>query len=44
MAGYGRNDEEWDQLTSVGLAFLVERARLEKTTTTGVAEIPIISS
>ncbi|BEL06320.1 hypothetical protein Q0Z83_045110 [Actinoplanes sichuanensis] len=33
MAGYGRSDEEWDQLTSVGLAFLVERARLENTTT-----------
>jgi hypothetical protein len=33
MTGYGRSDEEWDQLTSVGLAFLVERARLEKTTT-----------
>ncbi|RLK24702.1 hypothetical protein DER29_2633 [Micromonospora sp. M71_S20] len=33
MAGYGRSDEEWDQLASVGLAFLVERARLEKTTT-----------
>jgi hypothetical protein len=33
MAGYGRSDEEWDQLTSAGLAFLVERARLEKTTT-----------
>ncbi|MEU8265364.1 hypothetical protein AB0C02_32790 [Micromonospora sp. NPDC048999] len=33
MAGYGRSDEEWDQLTSVGLEFLVERARLEKTTT-----------
>jgi hypothetical protein len=33
MAGYGRSDEEWEQLVSVGLGFLVERARLEKTTT-----------
>lgn len=33
MAGYGRSDEEWGQLTSAGLEFLVERARLEKTTT-----------
>ncbi|MEU8236421.1 hypothetical protein AB0C12_43090 [Actinoplanes sp. NPDC048967] len=33
MAGYGRTEEEWDDLTSAGLAFLVERARLEKTTT-----------
>ena len=33
MAGYGRSAEEWGELTSVGLAFLVERARLEKTTT-----------
>ncbi|MFI2276571.1 hypothetical protein ACH45F_29860 [Catenuloplanes sp. NPDC020197] len=33
MAGYGRSDEEWGRLTSVGLEFLVERARLEKTTT-----------
>jgi len=33
MAGYGRGDEEWDQLSSVGLGFLIERARLQKTTT-----------
>jgi hypothetical protein len=30
---YGRDDEEWDRLTEAGLAFLIERARLEKTTT-----------
>jgi hypothetical protein len=32
MAGYGRGDEEWGRLTSAGLEFLVERARLERTT------------
>jgi hypothetical protein len=29
---YGRDDEEWDQLADAGLAFLIERARLEKLT------------
>lgn len=33
MTSYGRSDEEWELLTSVGLEFLVERARLQKTTT-----------
>jgi hypothetical protein len=29
---YGRDDEDWDQLADAGLAFLIERARLEKLT------------
>lgn len=33
MTGYGRNDDEWDQLASAGLTFLIERAHLKKTTT-----------
>jgi len=33
MTRYGRDDDEWDQLTETGLAFLVERAQLEKMTT-----------
>lgn len=30
---YGRDDGEWDQLVGAGTAFLVERARLRRTTT-----------
>jgi hypothetical protein len=30
VGAYGRNDVEWDQLTQAGLAFLIERALLEK--------------
>lgn len=33
MGAFGRDDDEWDQLTEAGLAFLIERARLEKMTT-----------
>jgi hypothetical protein len=33
MTKYGRDDEAWDQLVAAGLAFLIERARLGKTTT-----------
>ncbi|MFI5490536.1 hypothetical protein [Micromonospora echinaurantiaca] len=33
VTGYGRDDDEWDRLTEAGLAFLIERARLKKTTT-----------
>lgn len=33
VTGYGRTDDEWDRLTEAGLAFLIERARLGKTTT-----------
>lgn len=29
---YGRDEEDWDQLADAGLAFLIERARLEKLT------------
>ena len=29
---YGRDEATWNQLTEAGLAFLVERARLKKTT------------
>ena len=29
---YGRDDEDWNRLTDAGLAFLVERARLETLT------------
>src|SRR3954454_20654846 len=29
---YGRDDAEWDRLVNVGLAFLIERARLRKVT------------
>ena len=29
---YARDEHEWDQLTTAGLAFLIERARLRKTT------------
>lgn len=32
MSMYGRDDEEWDELTEVGLGFLIERARLRKVT------------
>jgi hypothetical protein len=32
VAKYGRNDLVWDQLVDVGLAFLIERARLAKVT------------
>jgi hypothetical protein len=32
VVAYGRSDEEWDLLADAGLAFLVERARLEKLT------------
>jgi hypothetical protein len=30
---YGRDDTTWDQLTDAGLDFLVERARMRRTTT-----------
>jgi len=30
---YGRDDSEWDELLRTGTAFLVERARLRRTTT-----------
>ncbi|MFJ3643337.1 hypothetical protein ACIPRD_26775 [Streptomyces sp. NPDC090108] len=30
---YGRSDDAWEQLTDVGLKFLIERARLRKVTT-----------
>ncbi|MEV0279215.1 hypothetical protein AB0I22_22905 [Streptomyces sp. NPDC050610] len=30
---YGRSEEAWEQLTSAGLKFLVERAQLRKVTT-----------
>lgn len=33
MSGYGRTDEEWDQLVKAGQEFLVERAKLRKVTT-----------
>jgi hypothetical protein len=33
VTGYGRDDDAWDRLTDAGLAFLIERARLEKMTT-----------
>lgn len=33
MTGYGRDDHDWERLTEAGLAFLIERARLEKMTT-----------
>ena len=29
---YGRDDDDWDQLADAGHAFLIERARLRKTT------------
>jgi hypothetical protein len=29
---YGRDDSEWEQLEDAGLAFLIERARLERIT------------
>lgn len=29
---YARDEQEWDQLATAGLAFLIERARLRKTT------------
>ncbi|MEV3979311.1 hypothetical protein [Nonomuraea sp. NPDC049758] len=32
MSLYGRDDETWEQLTEAGLKFLIERARLRKTT------------
>ncbi len=32
MSKYGRDDETWAQLTEAGLKFLIERARLGKTT------------
>ncbi|MGJ6970152.1 hypothetical protein ACSDR0_50730 [Streptosporangium sp. G11] len=32
MSKYGRDDETWDQLTEGGLKFLIERARLRRTT------------
>ena len=32
MGMYGRDEEDWDQLADAGLAFLIERARLEKLT------------
>lgn len=32
MALYGRDDQEWDQLTEAGLRFLIERAQLRKIT------------
>ncbi|WP_432868637.1 hypothetical protein [Microbispora rosea] len=32
MSKYGRDDETWVQLTEAGLKFLIERARLKKTT------------
>ena len=32
MGKYGRDDENWDRLADAGLAFLVERARLETLT------------
>jgi len=32
MSMYGRDVDEWDQLTEVGLEFLIERARLRKVT------------
>ena len=33
MSAYGRDENEWDQLTESGRKFLVERARLRKVTT-----------
>jgi hypothetical protein len=33
MSLYGRDDETWERLTTVGLDFLVERARIENVTT-----------
>ncbi|MCZ7440368.1 hypothetical protein O7598_28505 [Micromonospora sp. WMMC241] len=33
MSLYGRDDATWERLTSVGLDFLVERARIENVTT-----------
>lgn len=32
MPMYGRDDETWDRLTDAGMRFLIERARLGKTT------------
>ena len=32
MGKYGRDDVDWDRLADAGLAFLVERARLETLT------------
>ncbi|MFI6258981.1 hypothetical protein ACIBCL_23170 [Micromonospora zamorensis] len=32
MSMYGHEDETWDRFTEVGLAFLIERARLGKVT------------
>jgi hypothetical protein len=32
MAAYGRDDDEWAQLTEAGLKFLIERAQLRKMT------------
>ncbi|HEX5494283.1 MAG TPA: hypothetical protein VFX70_06905 [Mycobacteriales bacterium] len=32
MPGYGRDDQTWDRLVDAGLRFLVERAKLRKTT------------
>jgi len=32
MSLYGRDDDTWEQLTEAGLNFLIERARLRKTT------------
>lgn len=32
MSLYGRDDDTWEQLTEAGVKFLIERARLEKTT------------
>jgi hypothetical protein len=29
---YGRSDAEWDELTDAGLEFLIERARMRRTT------------
>ena len=32
MTLYGRDEAEWDRLTDVGLAFLIERARMRRIT------------
>lgn len=32
MTRYGRDDDEWDQLADAGHTFLIERARLRRTT------------
>jgi hypothetical protein len=40
MALYGRDDLAWDELARAGLEFLLERARLEKLTSTRLVQGP----